>query len=355
MPWVRHSKRADVAQKLRELAVEFDSGGATTDISEEFPAQGSALCPSSAYAVVLACLRTGANARPSAKSLVSMLRQTYISKVSEPAPLAPKKTRLTQQELRLRDSIVIMPPRSSQSKRQSSPSESPQAHTVAATIKPSQRRHASSTSATSRKALKEQLACLSPMKTDTFIEATPSTSCPSTPESPLEKASASSSAGTFVTSPRSSLAGSGSFHILADASCTSSRRASSTGRSQAKGVTKFHEFGPLPRLMASQSSDTLQNIKALWSSPNKLPQADSLANVKDFLSSPEALCGLAPDKLILLRRKLSEAQVLEESNRQALPRGMPVADNLVPLFQKPFNSWGITAGAPVSPRCALYI
>lgn len=138
---------------------------------------------------------------------------------------------------------------------------------------------------------------------------TPPTRCPSTPES----GSAKSCSGYLL--PCSLV-----FHD--DASTNSSHLPHAT-------VNAF-ETKPLPQLTSHQL-ETWRNIKALWSSPDAPQTRENLESMRAFLSSPEAVCGLSPEKLVFLRHKLSDAEACGKSTSPTFPRGMLTYDTIVPL------------------------
>lgn len=138
---------------------------------------------------------------------------------------------------------------------------------------------------------------------------TPPTRCPSTPES----GSAKSCSGYLL--PCSLV-----FHD--DASTNSSHLP--------HAIVKAFETKPLPQLTSHQL-ETCENIKALWSSPDAPQTRENMESMRAFLSSPEAVCGLSPEKLVFLRHRLSDAEACGKSTSPRFPRGMPTYDTIVPL------------------------
>lgn len=74
-PWVRRSKRSDVATRLRDLAETGGKGEGGTDVSRDFPKANG--CAAEVHSVVLDCLKVDEYARPSFADISSRLRRIF--------------------------------------------------------------------------------------------------------------------------------------------------------------------------------------------------------------------------------------------------------------------------------------
>jgi len=72
-PWMKCSKRADVAKRLRELS--HCALGASVEIGDEFPAPARGMYPAVAHTAVLSCLRSDPIARPPAASIALVFEE----------------------------------------------------------------------------------------------------------------------------------------------------------------------------------------------------------------------------------------------------------------------------------------
>lgn len=311
-PWQKYTKRADVAKKLRELTEKPDAFNVSVHphLSIDFPAPESILCPELAYSALLSCLQPDANVRPSSKRLAttfSHLTKARVQAAENQSPQPAQVAEIREAQLTLDKQVsslvarapanVVAPPSESDDGLSSTPPSISRSN--------EQNNPSSYAWTPSKSPSKESLTKVS-------------TSC----STPVKSGICAPSPSTTVTPPTT--------------------RCSSTPGSP----------GVCTRLLPHQQ-ETLENIKALCSSPHVPMKPDTVASIQSFLSSPEAVCGLGAEKLIYLRRKLAAAKGLEEQPRQALPRGMPVCDTLIypPTPLAPLNSW--IPGPPRTPGCAL--
>lgn len=369
LPWNGYGKRADVSKKLRELAEKLDASATPADLSDDFPAPESALCPPVAYTTLLSCLQPDANARPSSKRVAVAFKQTMKARPKAAATGGVRQLAKAEvaslasraHEWRLpKEVTAIMNPGAGNDSEPSSPptpqnSDQPKINLPAHNMQSPRRslRKVSESGSSPAKfgiyaptpptrfpstPAKVSESGSAPLKSGICAQ-TPPTRCPSTPEVPLVGLS---SAGSGFASMGSGFASSPSFY--SDASPVVARTTPPMGSPRFQGNLKSLEAGRLTRLMPHQL-DVLDTIKALCAAPDVPQKVESLENMKNFLSTPEAVCGLGTEKLLILMRKVADAKVLEELSGQALPLGMPVYDTLVPLT--PVNTWSS------SPMCAL--
>lgn len=94
---------------------------------------------------------------------------------------------------------------------------------------------------------------------------------------------------------------------------------------QSSGKTSTSSFN-------RSQQETLEAIRTL-SASGSVGSKETLENIRAFLSSPEAVCGLGVENQLVLRRKLAEAEVHQEQQGvNTLPRSRVVyRDTVVPL------------------------
>jgi len=292
VPWTSYTRRGDVSRKLQELAESLPS---LTDLSEDFPMPESGMCPADVRTALMSCLQPNPRARPSSKQIASTLKQIVkpspddMEVESCPALASPAQEPTSPQK-------IISVRSNAQDSQQGSVGRAPALPAVSAP--------AALTSV--------PVEVLEPSSSDAKMSRcmqTPPTRCPSTPES----GSAKSWSGYLL--PCSLV-----FHD--DASTNSSHLPHAT--------VQASETKPLSHLTLHQL-ETCKNIKALWSSPDAPQTRENVESMRAFLSSPEAVCGLSPEKLVFLRQRLSDAEACRKSSSSSYSRSMPTYDTIVPL------------------------
>lgn len=281
LPWTDCSKRADVALRLRELA---QSPDAHAELRKAFPSPDSSKCPPSAYKAMLSCLQVDAKARPAARHLADVL-----ATVIEVSPRVSNMDKVGW--------VESTPAFQQQSLGQ--PLGVPYTQLKAQERMTPERRMATSASA------QQPPSGSKLFKSGSFTaNLTPPTRCPSTPEC------ASRQTTTESVAPR----------VLVYRGCENSKE-----NSQSSTVRSTTRLNP-------QQQGILESIKMLDSCPRGVQNKDALSGIREFLSSPEAVCGLSLDKQLALRQKLAAAEAGQEGISMDQPRSrLLYQDTIIPL------------------------
>jgi serine/threonine protein kinase len=280
LPWRKYSKRADVVQKLKELAWSLNEGSPPNDsvMALDFPPP--AALSTSTHASLLSCLRPDANARPSCKQIEAVFEQlvgpsSTSQKSSSPVVPDAKVQPSVQSSRKVLPISAVLPHEKAQPSAQISRKVLPISamtqngdRTQATIVKPLPR---SSTPA------KEVDLGASDLRAET-----PSTRCPTALSTPRLTAVYRSDASA------SGYPGSATFSYERYATPDS--------------VSRLSQSAPC------QSESTQQFQKLLWYTPSWPKKEDSLSNVRAFLSSPEAVCGLGIKNQVRLRAHLAAAE-----------------------------------------------
>lgn len=286
LPWTSYSKRSEVAQKLRELFENSDSCDVLRDLNSAFAAPDPGMCPLSAYRVLQSCLQVEAAARPTAKQLCTALGQSpsEASSCNEVPTSSALETIPRNTLCRLPGTPPVVAPPAHESSQQapSPPGPTPQLQSspvVKATAKTG--------------------------TAGTFM--TPPTRCPSTPECASEMSYQGVEAHTLVLN-----------------AVTPSKDAGSIRSSSTASLVRT------PKRITLKQQQILSDVRSLCTS-SKEHRSESLENVKAFLSSTEAICGLSLEKQLLLRERLAAAEVSKEESIIQAPRRLVYQDTMIPL------------------------
>jgi serine/threonine protein kinase len=339
VPWTNYSKRSEVARKLQELDVLFAYPGSRADLSEDFPAPQPHMCPTAVHNIVLSCLQPNASARPSSQELAVILKRNQLPSTSPPSSQVvhergkvlarPLSARAQEWRMHAQESSVVMYPNGTANhqqglfplRKEASPSsEQHEKHQEWCSMPPQQTPFSMDLLANAFERLEGESSSSKPCS----YLPTPPTRCSSVECQSVDSFDIGSGLQSFRDD---------------DASLTTLSRRASTDRSN-------------PAKMTAHGLETLGNMRTLLASGELPRNAESIENMKAFLSSPEAVCGLGAEKLLTLRRMLSAAQ--EGAKSQVLPGKIVACDTLLPLF----NTWVSTPGClvrdPMAKRVIMH-
>lgn len=346
-PWTRHDKRSTVAKALRELAEIIDSADAGLDFAEEFPEPPASKYPQSVHSIVLSCLQVDAKARLSAKDIVVAFNDMLHG------PGNSEQTRSTGMRVGNALAQHALPSRvhaheratprgklsaRSQEWQEQAPS-SVQTHADIQGQQCDQDGFASTSAGAAqddaqlfdtpvRQTNASPLRSATPRRKGSLANdsdapsVAPSTRCPSTPALSVVESYSPDTART----PPSALT---SF-VSASAGQPVPPFADNSTRS-------YQEKQPLPKVATHRIvTEYLDRVRAFCTRPEAPQTAEDLQMLKEFLSSPEAVCGLDMQQLIAFRRRIDAALAGGEGPLQdeLAPRIVPatIRETLVPLI-----------------------
>lgn len=344
-PWTSISKRSDVSKRLLELSESLEIPGACTDLSDDFPAPESSVCPLAVHVALMSCLHADSNTRPSSQDLASVLKHLLndppqVSAISQrrdhthngfsslPGPTHEKVLPMSKSspghpmQVSASSELVSTTTQSSNQTKVGSrtrPAVSPRQSV--ATVGGSSPLIAKPGGWTLQPQSVRSPTQISPRQTVPLSKsggyaATPKNKSSSLKDSPTSSAECSP---FILKSP------SGYFDWTPPTRCPSTPDECPTSPSSLMGRIPG-QGGSLtsPRPQIDWLNATNHDLDIHQLSKEVSQKRSQLENLKVFLSSPEAVCSLDPENLISMRRKLSAAQESEE------PR-----NNLFPLQRRP--------------------
>lgn len=292
VPWIAYSKRADVAQSLRDLAQSHkdQSLDASADLSRVFTAPAPSRCPLAAHKALLSCLLVDAQARPTSKYLAAVFAEIAQAPAktfgADEVPCAPSSPGVPRQSpCRAPSAPRVESTSPPVERRMTGPTVIMQPHAVCSVRPPLEPAHAYGVD--SRLPSSSSLTQLTPAKPAQIFKSgscflTPPTRCPSTPDCASVQSSPDSAAPRMLVFQD---------ELRRDTSQSSAKMSSS---------------------LNPQQQGTLESIKALCASPHAIQSTETLESIRAFLSSPEAVCGLGVEKQLALRRKLAAAETCQQ-------------------------------------------